>query len=97
LPISAIHQVYEFIYLFIENYAIGGILTGVILLCHIELSKYNNARRTVKTKQKHKNEYTVSLESNTAFQKLINSINTASETEVDGSGTPYRYNCIRAV
>jgi len=33
-----------FIYLFNDNHATGGSLTGEIL-CHVELSKYNNARK----------------------------------------------------
>jgi len=35
-----------FIYLFNDNLATGGSLTGAILSCHVELSKYNNARKT---------------------------------------------------
>jgi len=35
-------------YLFDDNLARGGSLTGAILSCHVELSKYNNARKTLK-------------------------------------------------
>jgi len=63
-----------FIYLFNDNFATSGISTDAIMPCHTELSKYNNAGKTLKTKRKCKNEYTVSLASTAAFQKFFNSI-----------------------
>jgi len=57
-------------YLFNDNCTTGGSLTGVIVSCHVELSKIQQRKK----KWRSKNEYTESLESNTAFQKLINSI-----------------------
>ena len=38
-----------FIYSFNNNLAIGGSLTSASFSCHVEISKYNNARKTPKT------------------------------------------------
>ena len=61
------------IYLFNDNLATGGSLTGAILSCRVELWKYN-ARRIKNPTEMQKNEYTALLASNTELQERINSI-----------------------
>jgi len=71
--ISQFFSMFMYLFLFNDNYATGSSLTSATLSCHVELSKCNNAGKTLKTKPKYKNEYTLSLTSNTAFPKLLNS------------------------
>ena len=62
-----------FIYLFYDNLATGGSLTGVILSCHVKLSKYSTSKLT-RNINNTQNEYTALLESITTFTKFVNSV-----------------------
>jgi len=61
------------IYLFYDNLATGGSLTGAILSCHVELSKYSTSKLKKNTNNMQK-EYTALLEFITTFQKFINGV-----------------------
>jgi len=64
--------VFLFIYLFFDNLATGGSLTGAILSCHVELSKYSTSK--LQKNIIHKTNKSALLESITTFQKFVNSV-----------------------
>jgi len=63
-----------FFLLFNDNLATGGSLTGAFLSCHVEVSKYNNARRIKNQTEMHKRMHCIAIASNAALQECINSI-----------------------
>jgi len=61
------------LYLYTDNVTTGGSLTGAILSCHVEISKYSTSKLQKNTQIIRKNEYTVLLGSIIAIQKFVNS------------------------
>jgi len=53
-------------------------------------------KNSKKSQRRCKNEYIVLLESIQRFRNSSTVLNTASETEVGASGTPYKYHCNRS-